>query len=87
MRAVVVHGEQLRTEISFEDALTFHRLLTQDRAGASPCGQMLALTVEGKHGPVVVVFLLSLTPGFVRVPLPPRLILAPATTWRQPWRP
>jgi hypothetical protein len=85
MRAAVIHGEVDERAFDIVESRAFLRRLEQGRTGASASGQMLALRMDGRDGPVLVTFTLMTPPMIARVRLPVRLMISTATAWRHPW--
>ena len=78
LRAVTLRGEPQRLHIRpgvLEEGRQFVARVRAGLSGVSEGGRMLALHVDGKQGPMMVLFLLSMTPDFVPVLRDPALIL------------
>ena len=78
MRSAVLRGERPQIHMSrrdFESAARFVSRAVAGLGGVSDSGNAIALSVDGKRGSVMVLFLLQLTPDFVPIARAPHLIL------------
>jgi hypothetical protein len=81
MRRVVLYGESPVLRIRTEDADAGRRFVARVRAGIggiSEHGRLLALMVDGRRGPEMIVFMLWLSPVFY-LPYRPLLLMATAS--------
>lgn len=78
MRGAILRGERPRIHMAgraYEEAKRFVSRAVAGLGGVSDSGNAVAISVDGKRGSVMVMYLLQLTPDFVPIAREPHLIL------------